>query len=159
MSKKHPSVCVCACVCAPGTTTKTVVSGIAQRNPVNRPSPPPPPALNKGKHFLVRGAQKVGFLSENFALCRIEAHRDLSQMSRFFLLLRVTSRNPFFVVFSGRHEAGSSKNARFLKPSKNQRQKRKLHFRHICLSFLGARNPYFCSVFEASKRWGPIKLS
>ena len=61
-------------------------------------------------------------------------------------------------MFSGRHEAASSK-IPFLKTSKNQGQKKKVRFRHIWAFFGGPRNPYFCSVSKAPKRGGSIKLS
>ena len=88
----------------------------------------------------------------------VEAHRDISQMSRFSFFYTGRPETPIFVVFSGRQEAAPSKNARFWEPLKT-RDRKKVQYQHICLRFLGSQNPYFCSVFEASKKWGSIKLS
>ena len=103
----------------------------------------------------MRGAQKVGFLSENLALCR-SIQRPFANVS-FFLLLRVKSRNPYFCSVFGMSRSGIVEKCTFLKTSKNHGQKQKLHFRHICLSFLGARNPEFV-VFSRPQKGG-VQLS
>ena len=92
-----------------------------------------------------------------YSVCR-STQRHLANVS-FFLLLRRTSRNPYFCSVFGTSGSGIVEKSTFLKTSKNQGQKKKVQYRHICLRFLGSRNPYFCSVFEASKKWGSIKLS
>ena len=130
MSKTTP-------VCAPKTTIKIVVSGTAQTR------------------CLDARSQKSGFFFAKISRF-VEAHRDISQMSRF-PSFTPESPNPYFCSVFGTSRSGIVEKCTFLKTSKNQGQKKKLHYRHICHHFLG--NPYFCSVFEASKKWGSIKLS
>ena len=87
MSKNHP-------VCVPETTTKTVVSG-------------------KPRKSISWSAEPKKWVLCAKILRFVEAHRDLSQISRFSSFLRRVSETPIFIVFSGRHEARSSKNALF----------------------------------------------
>ena len=83
----------------------------------------------------------------------------MSEKYNFLLILRTASRNPYFYSVFGKSRSSFVKNTLFLKTSKNQGQKKKVRFRHICAFFGGPRNPYFCSVSKAPKRGGSIKLS
>ena len=74
------------------------------------------------KQDWVREAQKVGFLSENLALCR-STHTPLANVS-FFLRLRVRSRNPYFCSVFGTSQRDIVEKCTFLKTSKNQGQKK-----------------------------------
>ena len=141
----------------PETTRKTVVSGIGRRNPVNRPIVPPK-ALSKEKAYFGPRSPKSVEIGEKISRF-VEAHRALSQFSRFSFICASGLRNPYFYSVFGTSPSAIVEKCTYLKTSKNQGQKNKLSFRHICLAFFGSRNPYFCSVFEAPQRWGSIKLS
>ena len=104
---------------------------------------------------MVREVQKVGFLSENLALCR-STQRPLANVS-FFLRLRVTSRNLYFCSVFGTSQSGIVEKCTFLKTSKNQGQKKKVHYQHICLSFFGPETPIFI-VFSMPQKSG-VQLS
>ena len=141
-------------MCVPETTTKTVVSGTA-----------------KEPHLLVRGARKVGFLSENSRFA--EAHRDLSQISRFSFFSASCLRNPYFYSVFWTSRSAIVKKCTFLKTSKNQGQRNKCSFRKICRSFGGPETPVFVvfsrpqkdrvqlSSFEATKigfNYAPVSI-
>ena len=107
------------------------------------------------KHFLVREVQKVGFLSENLALCR-STQRPLANVS-FFLRLRVTSRNPYFCSVFGTSQSGIVEKCTFLKTSKNQGQKKKCIIDIFALVFWGPETPIFI-VFSRPQKSG-VQLS
>ena len=77
-------------VCWPETTIKIVVSGTAQKSIFRRAKPK---KWNLGDEI------------SRFA----EAHKGLSERSRFFYFYAWRPETPIFVVFSRRHEATSSK--------------------------------------------------
>ena len=110
-------------VCAPETTRKTVVSGKPSR-----------------RIFWSEEPKKWVFCAKisRFA----EAHRDLSQRSRFPSLMRRVSETPIFIVFSGLHEARSSKNALFRKPLKTRDREENAFFERFG-AFSGVPKPLF----------------
>ena len=139
MSKNHPSVCVCL---------KPLQKQWFQAQP--------------RKHICWSAEPKSGFFERKSRA--LPKHTETFRKFHVFPpLVRRVYETPIFIVFSGLHEAPSSKKCTFLKTFKNQGQRNKCSFRKICRIFWGARNPVFVvfsrpqkdrvqlSSFEATK--------
>ena len=93
------------------------------------------------KHVSTREAQKVKFRWRNLALRR-STQRPLGKVP-FFLLLRMTSRNPYFCSVFGTSRSGIVKNAFFWKPLKTRDRKKKCIFDIFERVFAGHETPIF----------------
>ena len=122
-------------VCTPQTTTKIVVWGTAPKNKIRRAQP-------KKSDLRVEISR--------FA----EAHRDVSEKSTFFILLRLTSRNPYFYSVFDTSQSSIVKNALFWKPLKNRDRKKKCIFDIFERIFAGHKTPIFV-VFWGCAFSGP----
>ena len=86
-----------------------------------------------------------------------EAHRDVSKKSTFFILLRLTSRNPYFYSVFDTSQSSIVKNALFWKPLKNRDRKKKCIFDIFERIFAGHETPIFI-VFGRPPKSG-VQLS
>ena len=109
------------------------------------------------KQISTRAAKKSLNACRNLALRR-STQRRLGKNLVFYTFTPDIPKPLFLKCFrdvTKRHR----KKCAFLKTSKKQGQKKKVHFRHIWAHFRKPRNPYFYSVWKAYKNWGSIKLS
>ena len=93
------------------------------------------------KHFSTREAQKVKFRWRNLALRR-STQRTFGKVP-FFLILRTTSRNPYFCSVFGTSRSDIVKNAFFWKPLKTRDRKKKSAFSTYLSAFSRATKPLF----------------
>ena len=122
MSKNHPTECVCVCA-----WNHYKNSGFRHRTEKSRePTHGPPPSPKQKKSICWSAEPKKWDFCAKISRF-VEGHRDLSQISHFSFFVRRVSETPIFEVFSGLHEAGSSKNALFWKPLKT-RDRQKIAF-------------------------------
>ena len=110
--------------CDPQTTIKIVVWGTAPKSKIRRTQPKK--SLNACRNLALRRSTQ----------------RRLGKIS-FFVLLRPTSRNPYFYSVFDTSQSGILKNALFWKPLKNRDRKKKCIFDIFEHNFAGHETPIF----------------
>ena len=134
---------------------KTVVSGIEQTAHTNR-SIAPPKTQGKDEAFFAPRSPKSGEICDEFSRI-IEAHKALSHFSHFAFGFASCLRNLYFYSVFGTSPDATAEKGTFPKPPKNQGQKKKLNFQHLC-PFLGGHEAPMFVVFERPPK-GWVQLS